>query len=134
MCDSTIVPLNQIISIYLFSQYASTRTLSNRSLNAVVDALYEQIQAEVTVSGLGSSGYPSGMVVLHASPLYSVVNTNAFQLSLPGSNEYQSISSFYPVHDTAMFNNVRFIDENEHLVVFSVSLHCLFIEIRQRFR
>ena len=115
MCDSTIVLLNQMISIYLLSLYASTRMLTNWSLYAVADAFYEQIQAALIVSGLGSSGYPSGMVVLQASPLYSVVNTNAFQLSLPGSEEYQSMSSFYPVHDTAQFSNVRFANENEHL-------------------
>ena len=98
--------MNAFITTNLLSDYTSVRAISQKSLITVTEALSERIFAEISSSRLGSVGFDLLMVVLRGSTAQSAVNTNAFQVSEPGSEKSQTINGFYPTHDGARFNNV----------------------------
>ena len=75
-------------------------------MNTTLSDLREQVQAEILSMNLGAVGYDLLMVVLKLSPVNSAVNTNVFQLSLPGSDQYELIKGFYPTRDGVQFSNV----------------------------
>ncbi|CAF4591258.1 unnamed protein product, partial [Rotaria sp. Silwood2] len=45
------------------------------------------------------------MRIISQSRLYSALHTNAFQSSVPGSNEYNTVPNFYPLHENVTFNS-----------------------------
>jgi hypothetical protein len=106
LCRITQKHIDNLVSTNLLSDYISARALSQVSMKTAVDDLRILIQAEITSLNLGAAGYDTSMIVLKQSPVNSAVNTNVFQLSVPGSNRYEIINGFYPVHDGARFNNV----------------------------
>lgn len=75
-------------------------------MKITVDDLRQQMQAEILSLNLGAVGFDILMVLLKMSPVNSAVNTNVFQLSLPGSTKYELINGFYPTHDSVHFSNV----------------------------
>ena len=117
LCHISQKDLNTLVSVNLFSEYTSARALSQKSMNDTIDALREQIQAQIASTSIGSLGYDILMLVLRQSPVNSAVNTNVFQLSIPGSKEYQIVKNFYPVREDARLKNVsgNAIDTNHVL-------------------
>ena len=79
-------------------------------MSDTVDDLKQQITAEILSTGSGSIRFRNVMTMIKQSPMNSAVNTNVFQLSVPGSDTYRIIKSFYPLHDGARFGNVSIVE------------------------
>ena len=101
-------------------------------MNTIVNDLKQQITAEIMYIGSGSTRFRNVMSIMKQSPMNSAVNTNVFQLSVPNSNAYRIIKSFYPLHDDARFGDVsglekgiicfdRVADYHDNIIVFSTT-------------
>ena len=89
-------------------------------MKIVADTLTQKIQAEIASGSIGNVGFDLAMLALQQSPVISALNTNVFQVSEPNSTEPKLITSFYPLHDGARFNDVSHPD-----AVISMDEACL---------
>ena len=110
----------KLIEANLFSELPSVQALSQWNLKIVAETLTQRIQAEITAGSIGNVGFDLAMLALQQSPVISALNTNVFQVSEPNSTEPKLITSFYPLHDGARFDNVSHPD-----AVISMDEACL---------
>ena len=84
----------------------STRTVSRQTLNLQTDAVIAKFNALVQTSSIANSGPQFLTMLTMLARLISAAHTNAFELSIPSSGQYEAINNFYPHHDNASYNNV----------------------------
>ena len=68
----------------------------------------EGFMKEITVT---TSSFSSELIqyMIRLSDIYSALNTNVFQMSVPGTDQYEFVSNFYPLYDNASFINVSYL-------------------------
>lgn len=80
---------------------------SEATLNSLGDVFFESYQLWVKYSLTSNYAFDIAALSITLYPLYSVINTNAFQIMKPGSNESEVIMNYYPTNWNAILNNVR---------------------------
>ena len=95
---------------FIKGQFASARVLSPNSFSEEADALINKFYKTMEVGLTAVTATRLVTFVLTQSQLYSAINTDAFQLSVAGSNQYQTINNFYPNRDNVTFITVIFFE------------------------
>ena len=88
----------------------STTVPSRQTINSQSDGIVRNINALVQASFLSNRGLEILMMMIVQARVISAVNTNAFHLSVPGSDQYETISNFYPRYDNASYDNVSYFN------------------------
>jgi uncharacterized membrane protein len=105
-CSVQATSVDFVLTQSLAEQLVSTQVLSPKSLNIQAVTFLEKFQTQVIKAFASNRAGIIAMLMVSVSGIYSAVHTNAFQLSIPGSNQYQVINNFYPRHENASFLNV----------------------------
>lgn len=84
----------------------SPKIISRQSLRSQTDSIIRKFKALAQTVPLANSGVQFIMMVIRQGRIISAVHTNAFQLSMPESDQYETINNFYPHYDNASYNNV----------------------------
>ncbi|CAF3512001.1 unnamed protein product, partial [Rotaria sp. Silwood2] len=96
--------VNTVLSTFLAGHLVTARVLSNASFDVQANALMGNFKTQVMAAKASVTGQIL-MLLVRPSGIYSAVNTNAFQMSVPGSDQYQVVNNFYPLHDNASFSH-----------------------------
>jgi hypothetical protein len=86
----------------LVSGYA----LSTVAFHTRVDEITSRFFNQAITGSISSKASDYVALLLRVNGLASAVHTNAFQMTVPGSDQYRLVNNFYPMHDNAMFDNV----------------------------
>ena len=105
-CSILAATVNEVYTRFLPEQLVSTQVLSNASLTAQAAALHEKFLTLLSGELASSEGGQLFTVTVRQSRLYSIGHTNAFVSIVPGSDQYQVLNNFYPIHDNASYVNV----------------------------
>lgn len=84
----------------------TARLLSRATFDNQVESIMHDFNSQLSVLQISSTSGRLLMSMVRLSNIYSAVNTNAFQMTILGSDQYQVIRNYYPRHDNATFNNV----------------------------
>ena len=106
MCSITADGVNFLRKTSLGYSLISGKTMSRLTLNTQMDAVVEIFNGFVQTSLLSSRAPQLIMTTIKQSVINSAVNTDAFHLSVPGSDQYEVVNNFYPRYDNASYNNV----------------------------
>jgi len=105
-CSLAKTAVNDILSWYPNRTFVSPQVLSNASFNVQAKALTDTFTQMMVA--FKSPLFIGQLVtfIVQLSGINSAVNTNAFQMSVPGSDQYQIVNKFYPLHGNASFSHV----------------------------
>ena len=92
-------------------QLITGRVLSPGSFADETDALIKKFFASMDMAVPANTATQLVMLVLSQSRIDSALDTDAFQSSVPGSNDYRRTTNFYPKYDNATFVNVSALDK-----------------------
>lgn len=106
MCSGTLEGVNYLLQTTLEGEIAATKSMSRLSLNSQLDAVVATYNGFVQTSLLSNRALQFIMTVIMLARINSAVHTDAFHFSMPGSDQYEAISNFYPLYDNATYNNV----------------------------
>jgi hypothetical protein len=89
----------------LINRLVTHRLLSRASFDFEANTLMETFTKEIAVT-TSSSASELVRYIIRSSDIYSALNTDVFQMSVPGTDQYQFVNNFYPLHDNASFTHV----------------------------
>jgi hypothetical protein len=89
------------------NRLVTRRLLSRASFHFEATNLMEAFTKEITVT---TFSFASELIryMIQLSDIHSALNTDVFQMSVPGTNHYQFVNNFYPLNDNASFSNVSY--------------------------
>jgi hypothetical protein len=105
-CSVLATAIDYVRATFLAEQLVSIEALSPTSLDIRADALLKKFQVQLTKAFASNRAGILVMLGISISGMYSAVHTNAFELSIPGSDQNQVINNFYPRHENASFLRV----------------------------
>lgn len=106
LCSVLIQSVESLKGEFLASNLISTRVLSQISLNAQVNGIFQKFNTQFSFWMTSTRGPEIIILIIRQLSVYSTVYTNGFQILVPGSNQSQTVNGFYPLHDNASFNKV----------------------------
>lgn len=106
-CTRAMPLLDDIVAGFGEQQLITTKVMSPTSFAWQVNVLHDKLQAMMkgTIRTTRTSQFLSA-VIAHSN-LHSVIHTNDFRFSEPGSNIYTTIVNAYPLHHNTSLTNVR---------------------------
>ena len=122
MCSLAEEGVDFFQKVTLGGSVASGTTMSRRFLNSQINTLFAKFNASVQASLLSSRAPLFIMVVIMQSLISSAVHTDAFHFSKIGSNQYEIINNFYPLHDNSSYNNVSYFNMLSHCEITLTSI------------
>jgi hypothetical protein len=92
--------------VFLGGQLNNVRIMSRKTLNNTLHGIVIKFKALIEVALLSNRAPQFIMAAIKIARISSAVHTNTFQISVPGSNEYETVDNFYPLHENVSFTNV----------------------------
>jgi hypothetical protein len=86
----------------------SSQALSEAAFDVQVRALREKFIAHLLAESVSSYFGKMAMIAVRIAGYPSVIGTNSFLMSLPGSNKYEFLNNIYPIHDNVTSINVSY--------------------------
>jgi hypothetical protein len=111
LCSILIKSVDTLQVNFLAGQLVSTQVMSQASFYSQANVLLEKFNVQFSFWLTSTHAAELLMLMIRVSVINSVVHTNAFQMSTPGSNQYQIVNNFYPLNDNASFSKVSDYDE-----------------------
>jgi hypothetical protein len=106
MCAITTRGVNFLRKTSLEYLLVNGKTISRQSVTAQMEITIRRFNALVEMLLLSSRAPQLIIVAIRQARINSAVHTDAFHLSVPGSDHYEAISNFYPRYDNVSYNNV----------------------------
>jgi hypothetical protein len=110
LCSLVTEGVNILQYFTIGSSTVNTETSSRLSLNSELNSLVAQFNGLSQTLLLSNRAPQFIMMAIMRSQINSAVNTNAFLLNVPGSDQYETINNFYPLYDNASYNNVSYFN------------------------
>lgn len=98
--------VDQIKGSFINGKLVSAQVLSRNSFDDQINAIVSKFYATLEMSIEPSSAAQRVMLTVTQSLIYSAVQTDAFEVWEPGSNQPKTVSNFYPRYDYSSFTNV----------------------------
>ena len=105
-CTTVAGTLDNVSAAFLSEQLIGTKLISRDSLTSQARVLLDTLRGEMFGSLGGSATGEFFTNIVRMSHTYSAVHTNGFIWSVPGSDDYQLVDNYYPLHSDASFDNV----------------------------
>ena len=105
-CATLAATVNNVSAAFLVEQLVGKNLISRQSLEAQTEGLLSNLRGRMIGAPASTISGEMFMTTVQLSRLHSAVNTNRFILSVPGSNEYQTVDNYYPLHSNALYANV----------------------------
>ena len=106
MCSMTTDGVNFLEKNTLIYALVSGKTMSRQSIDSQLNTAVAKLNALIEMSLLSSRAPQLIMLIIKQARINSALHTDAFHFSVPGSDQYEAVSNFYPRHDNASYNNV----------------------------
>jgi hypothetical protein len=105
-CEFFKANIDSIRDVISSERLVSSRVLSEATFDGQVKTIHEKFNAYMVATVVSSYYGKLIMLIIRLGGFASAINTNIFQMSVPGSDEYQYFNNFYPIHDNATSVNV----------------------------
>ena len=105
-CSLTKATVNNLLSWFSNNPLLNAQVLSHASFDVQTKTSIDTFGKNMAALKASSFIGQILLLMVQLSDTYSAVHTNAFQMSVPGSNQYQVVKNFYPRHDNASFSHV----------------------------
>ena len=132
MCYSSKRTIDEIQNDFLKGKLVNANALSKASFIAQADIIINKFYATMDMTVTPSyAAELVAFIIVHSRNLHSALHTDVFTWSVPGSDQFNTVSNFYPRHDNASFSYVSFLREalcecqqnrSEIHVVFQIGL------------
>jgi hypothetical protein len=107
-CNFFKESIDSIRDVVSSERIVSSQVLSEASFDGQVKIIREKFIGYMTAALLSTAYSDMFMIILRLSSLSSAVNTNTFQISVPGSDVYQVLNNLYPIHENVTSINVSY--------------------------
>ena len=105
-CTTLAATVNNVSAAFLVGQLVGKNLISRQSLEAQAQALVANLRGKMFGAPASTRTGELFIIAVQLGRMFSAVHTNGFILSVPGSNEYQAVDNYYPLHSNASFGNV----------------------------
>ena len=109
MCSSSAIVVNAIHDEFSREKLVNANALSNASFITQVDIIIKKYYAKLELSVKPSYAAQLVMSIFDQSLTQSALHTDGFTWSVPGWDQFNVVSNFYPRHDNASFSNVSLL-------------------------
>ena len=106
MCNFTQTTIGDAINVFLQEEIVNAHVIARPSFEIQTESLFSELNSRLDWSLRSQRVVQIVMFLVKQNNIHTAVNTNAFHLSVPGSNIYQSIDNYYPLNDNASFTQV----------------------------
>lgn len=108
-CNLSTVSITNLQNQFAQDQLVSAEILSPTSFKDHFTALTNKFFAMMDMKVSPSFACNLVMTIIIQAIIHSAINTDAFTTSIPGSNQYNTISNFYPLHDNVNYSGVSIL-------------------------
>lgn len=98
---------------FIKAPFISAQVLSLNSFSEEANALINRFYKTMELGLTAAAATQLITFALGQSQLYPAIHTDTFDLAVPGSNQFQTISNFYPNHDNVTFTAVSLLRDAE---------------------
>ncbi|UJR34695.1 hypothetical protein I4U23_027472 [Adineta vaga] len=104
-CTSSMSMINEIRNDFINGKVVNVQLLSHVSFDTQIKSIVDKFYATLSMSITPSNAADMIMLTIINSGIQSAIHNNGFTLSIPGSNQYQTVPNFYPRYSNATFTN-----------------------------
>ena len=105
-CSLAVEGLALVTAVFRDGRFNNDKIMSRQALNNTLHGIVIKFNALIDSALLSNRAPEFIIAAIKLSGISSAVHTNTFQISVPGSNTYETVDNFYPLHENASLTNV----------------------------